>query len=728
MLKRHTLLGLALALITSLLTGMVANGAQIPDRLTETFTWDDHDLTISYPATWVAVDNGTTISIHPADRDVNDGYGPELVLFEATNALPDDLEAALNDLAANSGATPENFVADRWQGRPTLTAPLVWENPAAHGSMRLIALDDQSVIGAAYVVRAEDGLAYTAPLVEIMESITFGADGSVQVGHSSVSVASVRLADPVAWNQTGLVLHFPEEWEIELELQDGDETIVAVPGNLRGDNRYHIIQATTIPGMRFFDLRDLVEVAVADYELISDVVDTTIAGYPAVVYDIIDTSEGYPLHLRSLMIDIEDANVIGLVVFATRESAWEDFLPIVSAVAGSIDVLDRGRAGDATGSHVALVAQTATGPFALPPLAPPLQDGDLVFTWEETGATFTLPDGWVTQNGDGQDYDMALISPEARQTGSGTFIKMRFIPMLGSSQDALSAALQPIAEQVEAETQVPYEIAGLAGAGIDFTDADSGLVFHFLLLPYGKRGDALYIQTTATADSDATVIDIVKSMELDIPIPDYAAADAAWQASLVEDGTLTVGDPDAPLKLVEYLSFTCSHCLHYSRSMERLIALDVETGRVQLTMAMLGGDEYATNATFATYCAAEQGKGFSTHEALFQGYADLGYDVAYTRDGINDLLSDFDLDMDALNACIDDLSYADQVDQTRLAFTDLGLTGTPTVTFGIDDESPTPIVFPDGQVWSGTIPLHWVRAIVDAYINEGVTPTEFVTQ
>ncbi len=323
---------------------------------------------------------------------------------------------------------------------------------------------------------------------------------------------------------------------------------------------------------------------------------------------------------------------------------------------------------------------------------------------------------------------MVLVSPDIVATGSGSFIKLRMVPMLGSSPEVMGEALQPIADQLGADVKVPYSMAGLEGVGIDYVDKDTELTLHFILVPYGDRGDVLYMQSTADPGMDETVIEILSSMVLDIPTPDVAAIDAAWQTSLAEKGVLTYGDADASVKVVEYLSFTCGHCVRYSRSMDRLIALDVETGRVQFTLALLAGDDYATTATHATYCAAEQGKGYTTHDALFQGYVDRSYDGAYTREGINDLLSGVGLDMDALNTCIDEMRYADQIMQNGIAFTDLGLTGTPTIVFGMGGEAPAPVVFPDGQVWSGAVPLHWVRDVINAYLEDGTMPNDFVTQ
>jgi protein-disulfide isomerase len=222
--------------------------------------------------------------------------------------------------------------------------------------------------------------------------------------------------------------------------------------------------------------------------------------------------------------------------------------------------------------------------------------------------------------------------------------------------------------------------------------------------------------------------EILDSMTVNVIEPDVAAVDAAWQTSLAEQGRLIVGDPNAPIKMREYLSFTCPHCVHYSRSMERLIALDVETGRVQYEFAPLEWDDLARNAAQATFCAAEQGKGYSASELLFQGYLDETPQVAYTPDGIKQVLAPLGLDMDALSACIDDGRYLDNIDAISTDFSDQGLTGTPTVALGAGTDPIQALTLPNGQVWSGAIPFEYLNAIFGAVIDQGMTIQEYLQQ
>ena len=90
--------------------------------------------------------------------------------------------------------------------------------------------------------------------------------------------------------------------------------------------------------------------------------------------------------------------------------------------------------------------------------------------------------------------------------------------------------------------------------------------------------------------------------------------------------------------------------------------MEVETGRVQYEFSALAGDDPpGTNATYATYCAAEQGKGFTVAEALFQGYLEQGLEVAYSATGSMICWSRFGVDLEAL----DDLHRVEQIQRVR---------------------------------------------------------------
>src|SRR5690606_38103035 len=96
-------------------------------------------------------------------------------------------------------------------------------------------------------------------------------------------------------------------------------------------------------------------------------------------------------------------------------------------------------------------------------------------------------------------------------------------------------------------------VAGRDGKGVILNEEEQGVINNLILIPYDDNGGVLYAQTVAVPDQNQGVIDILDSMQIDPPVPDYAAADAALQASLAESGRLVYGEDDAPIDMVEYL-------------------------------------------------------------------------------------------------------------------------------------------------------------------------------
>lgn len=343
------------------------------------------------------------------------------------------------------------------------------------------------------------------------------------------------------------------------------------------------------------------------------------------------------------------------------------------------------------------------------------------FVWEEYGLTFTLPEDWQVL-GQSQNYDLALVSPGVLESGEGAFIMLQVYPSLGPDT-TMDGALGPVAEQVGGEV-APFSAAGLDGFGVSFNDEASATSNHLALLPYGEKGAALFIQASAGPEEDATVLGILDSMLVDPPAPDYAAIDAAWQSSLAEEGRLIYGADDAPVSAIEFFSFTCGHCANYSMPIEHLIALEADTGRMRIEVAPIAGDEMAMRATEATLCAAEQGKGYSAYKALWDGYLTVGYEEAYSEEGVRTRLEPLGVDLTALDACMDTDTYGKALDAIRTDFLDYGLSGTPTVLLGADGGAPETLKFPDGRVWSGIVPIDTLRALIRLVIDEGLSVSE----
>jgi protein-disulfide isomerase len=718
-----------ITLVAGLMTGPVASGAQTPPALTEVYTWQPYNLSVWYPGNWTVVQKADATSVRPTFRDVTDGLGPELVLFVVTNTSSSQLDSAIDTFARDSQSQHGAIAAGSLDGHLTRTAALTWESTGAVGTLRLIAVDDQTVLGVAYIVRQSEAATYQTLLEQMLASLTFGAASTattppVAVGESSsVSIASVQLPQTYTWDAAGLVFHLPDAWTVKAESSFvGSDTLIVTPPR-GGSPSSGLIQATTFVGISAANLHRTAEIAASVYDDATPVTDLTVAGYPAAAYEFLDTSESPDLYARTVIVSLEDRDLSVLFIFDAEQSDWNAFRPVASAFLSSVEPVASPAAFRPSGSTIHDAA-LLLAPGRLVTMQQQDSSGTAPFVWEDYGVTFQLPDGWQNFPGGGsQSYDLALVSPEAAQSGTGAFMLLRTFNTLGPGA-TLESSLAQVASQVNSQV-TPYSVGDLNGVSVDFKDDQTGSMHHLILLPYGTQGAALYIQTSAPADQDSVIQGILNSITINPPVPDFAAVDAAWKDSLASDGRLIFGDPSAPIKMVEYLDFSCSHCADYSADVERLIALEAQPGHLQIELVPLDiiGGTSSNAAAQATYCAAAQDKGYTAFEALFRGYMNEGINAAYSRDGITKLLSDpaIGLDVDALNKCIDANTYATRIADNNQRAQQAGINSTPSVLLATDDNQPEFLKLPDGTTWAGAIPIQVLTSAFKMAIDQGIS-------
>lgn len=92
------------------------------------------------------------------------------------------------------------------------------------------------------------------------------------------------------------------------------------------------------------------------------------------------------------------------------------------------------------------------------------------------------------------------------------------------------------------------------------------------------------------------------------------------QVALLPDGATRVGNPAAPVRLEEWLSYTCPHCAAFTAEAETTLEAAIAAGRLSLTVrpAVRDGFDMA-----ATLLATNAGPRFlAVHKAIFAAQAD----------------------------------------------------------------------------------------------------------
>jgi protein-disulfide isomerase len=147
----------------------------------------------------------------------------------------------------------------------------------------------------------------------------------------------------------------------------------------------------------------------------------------------------------------------------------------------------------------------------------------------------------------------------------------------------------------------------------------------------------------------------------------------------------SMGDPAAPVKIVEYSDYQCPFCERFFKDTEhQIVEAYVATGKVHFTYRSMGnwvssnigsGTE-SENAAQAAYCAGDQNKYWEMHDMLFSNV--LGENVgSFTDRRLAAIAEKTGLDMNAFNDCYSSNKYKTQVEQDAKDGLKAGVTGTP---------------------------------------------------
>lgn len=163
-----------------------------------------------------------------------------------------------------------------------------------------------------------------------------------------------------------------------------------------------------------------------------------------------------------------------------------------------------------------------------------------------------------------------------------------------------------------------------------------------------------------------------------------------------------MGDPKAPIQIVEFSDFQCPYCKQFYENTGPLLAeYFVKTGKVYFTYRSagnfvsnnLGGaNKESQNAAAAAYCAADQGKFWEMHDTLFANSRDVENQGSFSSKRLTALAETISgLDINTFKDCYNSGKYNDQVQTDFDDATAAGLNGTPffVMTYKVNGETKT---------------------------------------
>ena len=144
-------------------------------------------------------------------------------------------------------------------------------------------------------------------------------------------------------------------------------------------------------------------------------------------------------------------------------------------------------------------------------------------------------------------------------------------------------------------------------------------------------------------------------------------------------GSPILGDPLAPITIVEFGDYQCHQCYNWFHDTKPMITRDyIETGKANLVFvdfAFLGKD--SPKAAQATYCADDQNMYWEYHNSLYnsqESKIDSGW---ANSERLKAFAFNLNLDMELFNECLDSEKYSKRVQYNSQQARDNGVRGTP---------------------------------------------------
>lgn len=148
--------------------------------------------------------------------------------------------------------------------------------------------------------------------------------------------------------------------------------------------------------------------------------------------------------------------------------------------------------------------------------------------------------------------------------------------------------------------------------------------------------------------------------------------------NLIKNGSPMIGDPAAPITILEWGDYQCTYCHRFHEtSLNTILDEYVNSGKVNLVFKdfPLNGPD-SVLAAEAAYCAGDQGQYWKYHDELYTNWG--GERTGWiTMDSLNKFASTVNLEIDEFDSCLNEHKYKQKVLELEKFGKDIGIDATP---------------------------------------------------
>ncbi len=214
--------------------------------------------------------------------------------------------------------------------------------------------------------------------------------------------------------------------------------------------------------------------------------------------------------------------------------------------------------------------------------------------------------------------------------------------------------------------------------------------------------------------SEEDLQDAIAKLELKILQNQLPTEQSKLTMKISADNDPVIGNPDAPITIIEFSDFQCPFCARfYTQTLPLIHEEYIESGKVKLVFRdypIQSIHPNAVPASVASECANEQGKFKGMHDMLFEKQNEWSRQV--TADALS-LFSQYatkiQLEQDTFDSCLTNGKYIDEIKKDLDDGRDYGVSGTPGFFVGNDEIGYVEL--------KGAQPFESFKKIIDAQLD-----------
>lgn len=205
------------------------------------------------------------------------------------------------------------------------------------------------------------------------------------------------------------------------------------------------------------------------------------------------------------------------------------------------------------------------------------------------------------------------------------------------------------------------------------------------------------------AEALAAILQYPEIIEEALSILEQRRSNAALASVIRDPNTPIIGNPDAPVTVIEFFDYNCGYCRRMAEPLQGLLADDDNVRIVMVETPILS--EESLGAAQASLAVHMLGGDYS--KVHFDAMISSG---RVSGDSVTDLATDMGLNEDALTAVMSGSSVMETISRNYAAMQALEISGTPAF---IVAGSTDPNNLTDINLMPGAVPVEELRATIE---------------